>query len=330
MIQLTYYSTFITDNKNNNSECYAPHINQDLYLNEASFVMAHNAATGYIKTYTQKSNNNDNDTENNEYYDLSSSAGNLAEYWHGYYNDGDNDGNNDANYEYYDNYYKSSKVSSEMISRYGKTQVGTVYDQLNDGARALDLRPKIYNNGTVGFHHGTSIDIPLRYVTLEDLLEDAKQWCNDNPKELVIIFHHELTHEAGYNGLSSQVYTEIDDFYLKADDDGVVDANDDGDNNDDNENYDDDQQQQSSYSYYYSGIAKLKEVYRELDIPYYPCDVLSGKTVGETMQLADLSKLGGKGYLLAIDRQDMYGESFIEYYPDPDTGPVNVFCEIII
>lgn len=269
--------------------------------------MAHNAATGYIKTHTQKSNNNDNDTENE--YDLSSSAGNLAEYWHGYYNDGDNDGNdgNDANYEYYDN-YKSSKVSSEMISRYGKTQVGTVYDQLNDGARALDLRPKIYNNGTVGFHHGTSIGIPLQYVTLEDLLEDAKQWCNDNPKELVIIFHHELTHEAGYNGLSSQVYTEIDDFYL-ADDDGVVYANDDdGDNNDGNENYDDDQQQQS-YSYYYSGIAKLKEVYRELDIPYYPCDVLSGKTVGETMELADLSKLGGKGYLLAIDRQDMYGES---------------------
>lgn len=269
--------------------------------------MAHNAATGYIKTHTQKSNNNDNDTENE--YDLSSSAGNLAEYWHGYYNDGDNDGNdgNDANYEYYDN-YKSSKVSSEMISRYGKTQVGTVYDQLNDGARALDLRPKIYNNGTVGFHHGASIGIPLHYVTLEDLLEDAKQWCNDNPKELVIIFHHELTHEAGYNGLSSQVYTEIDDFYL-ADDDGVVYANDDdGDNNDGNENYDDDQQQQS-YSYYYSGIAKLKEVYRELDIPYYPCDVLSGKTVGETMELADLSKLGGKGYLLAIDRQDMYGES---------------------
>ena len=26
--------------------------------------MAHNAATGYIKTHTQKSNNNDNDTEN--------------------------------------------------------------------------------------------------------------------------------------------------------------------------------------------------------------------------------------------------------------------------
>ncbi|KAK1747389.1 hypothetical protein QTG54_001352 [Skeletonema marinoi] len=209
----------------------------------------------------------------------------------------------------YNNYYDGqdqgstwNKVSTGLLALYGKTQVGSVYQQLNDGARALDLRPKIYNNGTIGFHHGSLINIPLTSITLGGLLDDAKQWCNDNPKELVILFHHELTHEAGYNALSSEVYTEIDDFYV-ADDDGVS-TNDDEESSNDN-GYNDDEQK-SSYSYYYSGIAKLKQVYRDHGIPYYPCDMLSGVTVGEAMGLADLSKLGGKGYLLAVDRHDMY------------------------
>ncbi len=93
--------------------------------------------------------------------------------------------------------------------------MGTAYEQLNGGARALDLRPKIYTYGTVGFHHGSLIDIPLKSVTLGGLLEDANQWCNNNSKELVIVFHLELVHEAGYNGLSSQVYLKVE-----VDDDG--------------------------------------------------------------------------------------------------------------
>jgi hypothetical protein len=270
------------------SECYAPSINQDLYLNEASFVMAHDAATGYIHT---KSNNNN---------DLSSSGEYAAESWEGsddgiIYNDGyQNQGGNIWN-----------KIPTGLLALYGKTQVGSVYQQLNDGARALDLRPKIYNNGTVGFHHGSAINIPITSITLGGLLEDAKQWCNDNPKELVILFHHELTHEAGYNGLSSQVYTEIDDFYANEE---VAAYDEDDAEQDEVNDYYDDGQQKSSYSYYYSGIAKLKAVYREHGVPYYPCDMLSGITVGQAMQLADLSKLGGKGYLLAVDRHDMYGE----------------------
>lgn len=272
------------------SECYAPNINQDLYLNEASFVMAHDAATGYIHS---KNKNNYEDSIN-----AIANGGGYVESWE------DNDDGMNYN-NYYDGQDQGStwnKVSTGLLALYGKTQVGSVYQQLNDGARALDLRPKIYNNGTIGFHHGSLINIPLTSITLGGLLEDAKQWCNDNPKELVILFHHELTHEAGYNALSSEVYTEIDDFYV-ADDDGVS-TNDDEESSNDN-GYNDDEQK-SSYSYYYSGIAKLKQVYRDHGIPYYPCDMLSGITVGEAMGLADLSKLGGKGYLLAVDRHDMY------------------------
>ena len=35
----------------------------------------------------------------------------------------------------------SGAIAMRLLSLYGKTQRGTAYDQLNDGARALDLRP---------------------------------------------------------------------------------------------------------------------------------------------------------------------------------------------
>jgi len=185
-----------------------------------------------------------------------------------------------------------------LLSLYGKTQVGSVYTQLNDGARALDLRPKIYVNGTIGFHHGSLLDVPLYSITLGGLLEDAKRWCYDNPDELVLIFHSELVHEVGYDGLSSLVTVKMDD------DDADVDS--------DTNNDDAAANEQDRYDYYYSGIAKLKEVYQKHSVPYHPCSKLSGLTVAETMKLADLSTAssggGGKGYLLAVDRHDMYGK----------------------
>lgn len=66
---------------------------------------------------------------------------------------------------------------------------------------------------------------------------------------------------------------------------------------------------QSGYSYFYTGIAKMKEVYDNHGVPYYPCKKLAGLTVEEAMELADLSSLGGKGYLLAVDRHDAYGKN---------------------
>ena len=125
-------------------------------------------------------------------------------------------------------------ITTKLLYLYGKTQVGTAYEQLNDVARALDLRPKIYSNGTVGFHHGLLIDVPLNSITLGGLLSDTKHWCNNNPKELVLIFHSELVHEAGYNVLSSQVYLETN---ADNDDANNNDGND-GNNNDGDEGND--------------------------------------------------------------------------------------------
>ena len=87
--------------------------------------------------------------------------------------------------------YMKQGIPSSAISLYAKNQIGTVYDQLNDGARALDVRPKLLHNGTFVLHHG-SIIIP---VTLEQLINDAIQWCTDNQDELVLILHSNLAYE---------------------------------------------------------------------------------------------------------------------------------------
>ena len=84
--------------------------------------------------------------------------------------------------------YMKPGVPSTFISSYAKTQIGTAYDQLNDGARALDLRPKLLNNGTVVLQHGF-VTIP---VTLNDLVSDAMRWCAENSDELVLLLHSNL------------------------------------------------------------------------------------------------------------------------------------------
>lgn len=167
-------------------------------------------------------------------------------------------------------------VANRVLGMYGKTQVGSVYEQLNNGARALDLRPKIYANNSIGFHHGDLIDVPLTSIDLAGLIEEVKLWCKDNPHELILIFHSELVHELGYAYLSSAV--ELD------------------------------------YGYVYAGIAAMKQVYDAASVPYYSCEELSNfLTVADVMKMANLSTSDGQGYLLAVDRHDMCKWSFSIY-----------------
>jgi hypothetical protein len=72
-----------------------------------------------------------------------------------------------------------------------KSALSTIYDQLNDGARALDVRPKLLHNGTVVLQH-TAVTIP---VSLERLVMDALTWCTENPDELVLILHSNMAYE---------------------------------------------------------------------------------------------------------------------------------------
>lgn len=76
----------------------------------------------------------------------------------------------------------------------------------------------------------------------------------------------------------------------------------------DDQNINDDQQHEQTFAYYYNGIAKIKEIYQEAGVPYRSCDKIAGLTVSQAMDMADLSQFGGKGYLIAVDRHDMYGK----------------------
>jgi hypothetical protein len=138
-------------------------MNPSLLLSEASFLMSHNAATGYLK---------------------------------------------------------QNRGISSATNLYAKNQIGSVYDQLNDGARALDVRPKLLQNGTVVCHHG-AITIP---ATLETLVSDAIQWCTDNPDELVLIFHLNFAYENATPSADtavaalSEVYNQLGVPYLECGD----------------------------------------------------------------------------------------------------------------
>ena len=253
-------------------DCRAPDLDVDLAIGEASFVMAHDAATGYLAEGAggRRGRVDDDDLGDafgGEYDGVDDMNGGGSKG-----SNGSSGGNGSGGNRW------SGAIAMRLLSLYGKTQRGTAYDQLNDGARALDLRPKVYNNGTVGFHHGSLIDVPLRSITLGGLLDDVRRWCDDNPTELVLLFHSELAHESGYAGLSTGAS------YGDA-------GGEDG--------------------YAYAGIARMKAVYGGRGVPYLPCERLAGITVGEVMDMADLSKTGGgRGYLLAVDRHGMYGEFF--------------------
>jgi hypothetical protein len=109
-----------------------------------------------------------------------------------------------------------------VLSTYAKNQVGSAYDQLNFGARALDLRPKLLGNGTITFQHG-SVHIP---VTLEALVADAVRWCNENDDELVLLLPSNLEYEnstsndggEAYVAAASAVYEQLGVTYLSCED----------------------------------------------------------------------------------------------------------------
>eukprot|EP00978_Attheya_sp_CCMP212_P021641 scaffold63484_cov47-Attheya_sp.AAC.2 len=126
-------------------DCFVPAMNSDdLLLSEASFVLSHNAATGYIQRAS------------------------------------------------------ATSYGASLTRAYSKNQVGTAYDQLNNGARALDLRPRLLSNGTVMFQHD-SINI---FVAFETLISDVARWCTDNAndEELVLLLPSHFAYQTSdYN-----------------------------------------------------------------------------------------------------------------------------------
>ena len=68
--------------------------------------------------------------------------------------------------------------------------------RIYDGARYLDLRPKLFANGTVIFKHGSLVSIP---VSLEQLVSEAVHWCGEASiqDELVLLLPSIFLYEYG-------------------------------------------------------------------------------------------------------------------------------------
>uniref|UniRef100_A0A7S0TDG6 Phosphatidylinositol-specific phospholipase C X domain-containing protein n=1 Tax=Pseudo-nitzschia delicatissima TaxID=44447 RepID=A0A7S0TDG6_9STRA len=241
---------------------------------------------------------------------------------------------------------KSSRLlSNGATNLYAKNQIGDAYQQLDDGARALDVRPKLLTNGTVVLHHGA---LPIA-VTLEKLVSDARSWAVDNPDELVLILHSNFAY-ASADTSSSNNYDadDVTDDYNQYDDDLYNDDLYSDDAIDDN-NADDDYSIEPSAE---TTVEALSEVYDKLGVKYVECSDLYELTVGEAKELAQLypvyissdddnandnndndgdnadgfddegtqteaptgsptaaATLPGGGYLLAMDRHDYYASS---------------------
>jgi hypothetical protein len=218
-------------------DCYLPRMNEDQMLSEASFLLSHNAATGYIQ--------------------------------------------------------RNSLSKTGLSWWYSKNQVGSVYQQLQDGARALDLRPLLLRNGTVIFQHG-AIHIP---VSLQQVVADAVQWCKENPNELVVTLPSHFAYESLSSTTTATKYSSQ--------------TNDDHDYIDESSGVDDTVTAAGTTMDMVSAIATVLE---EFGVPYYDCSAVYGLTVAQTLELAQLSSPvsnndGSSGHLLVLDGHDVSGTS---------------------
>lgn len=69
-----------------------------------------------------------------------------------------------------------------VVADWTRTQKGTIIDQLNCGARALDYRPYLSEKGEIFAHHGPIVI----YKSMEQTLRELKKWGKENPTELII------------------------------------------------------------------------------------------------------------------------------------------------
>jgi len=76
-------------------------------------------------------------------------------------------------------YLKGQSLTNDWF----KTQNGNLSQQLDCGARSLDIRPS-YQNGSIHMHHGI-VEIN---TNLSTGLDDVESWCLKNKGELVLLY----------------------------------------------------------------------------------------------------------------------------------------------
>jgi hypothetical protein len=218
-------------------DCYLPEQNPNLLLSEASFLLSHDAATGYMT--------------------------------------------------------RSMRSKSGLARRYTQTQVTgsrtSFYDQLDDGARALDLRPLLLQNGTIVFQHGI---IRIDNVDIYTAMEHVLQWCHDNPSELVLLlpshFAYESASTVSFSSRTTGGSSTVEDDDAIIDDEVLAYYENMADYNDNN-NADGNSGQ--------AVFDALSRAFVALGIPVYECTEVYQWTVQEAMAAAALD---GGGYVMAL------------------------------
>jgi hypothetical protein len=216
-------------------DCYLPELNPNLLLSEASFLLSHDAATGYMT--------------------------------------------------------RNVRSKSGLARRYTQTQVtSTFYDQLDDGARALDIRPLLLKNGTIVFQHGV---IRIDNVDIYTAMEHVLQWCKDNPSELVLLLPSHFAYESTTT-VSFSSRTTNGDGSITVDDEVLAYYDNIADYNDNDNNADDSEQ---------AVFDALSRALATLGIPVYECTDVYQWTVADAMAAAALNNNnagGGGGYVMAL------------------------------
>ena len=207
-------------------DCYLPPLNPDMAFADASFVMSHDAATGYLHS--------------------TSSTG-------------------------------TSSVSQTTVARaYSQTQpyqqYQAFYQQLDDGARALDIRPYLLLNGTVIFQHGSAIRIP---VALDTAVQHVIQWCTEHPDELVVFLPSHFL----YQSSDTIQFSGGDEQQESQQQNGVADM-----------------------------VTAMSAVFDTLGVQYYECSDVYGLTVQDVL---DMSTLPNGGNLLVLWNSN-YGRSCLK------------------
>ena len=171
-------------------------------------------------------------------------------------------------------YIKPNTLTPDGLTySYTKTQKGTFYQQLQDGARALDLRPKLLYNGTVVFHHGK---ITVQSVSFAEALSHVIQWCQENPTEIVFLL---TGHYSFGRAPSSNANDKDDDVF-----------------DDDNALYDSSDRNAAM-------VQALQEIYSESGVLYVSCEDVYGWSIETVLEQASLPS---GGVLLALDGQNTY------------------------
>jgi hypothetical protein len=76
-----------------------------------------------------------------------------------------------------------SEQRDKIVARWTRTQNGTIPQQLECGARALDYRPFLSDDGELYAHHGPIVI----YKSMRETLQEIQEWGRKNPSELILM-----------------------------------------------------------------------------------------------------------------------------------------------